>query len=727
MADANSIWGIAVGMQVDIKRSDGRVHPAVVSGINEATESVTVEWFENQETKGKELDLRHVAALNPSVAQAIKQSKKPSAPAAASVPAPTKVPARRQTNSNVKSAGTKPASKAPSAKPPSVRKQAAAQPSSSPALEPKIGKAHKVANKIQQIADKREERRAKQEAGRRKDAAEKESRANNPNWDFGMMVEDFRESHVIQQGIPADAVPSERKISVCVRKRPLNKKEIGRSDVDVISIPDGQHTMAHECKQKVDLTKYLENHNFRFDHSFDETVGNEEVYQYTAAPLVETIFNKGFATCFAYGQTGSGKTHTMGGEFNEGVGVSDSTSGIYSFAARDVFKYNALPENIQKNLTISVSFFEIYGGKVFDLLNQQKRLRVLEDGKQNVNIVGLAEQVVVNIDEVLGLLHDGVQLRASGTTSANQNSSRSHAVFQIILRTNDRKKNLHGKFSLIDLAGNERGADTSQADRKTRMEGSEINKSLLALKECIRALSKKSKHTPYRASKLTQVLRDSFIHKNARTCMIAMISPGLASCENSLNTLRYADRVKELKKGAKGKVKAVKVGAGSQAGGGAAVAAPEIAFDDAGSDLDDDDGGWLGEPTPLEASLAKQDLAMLHQSIIRGKGGKASVADNAQFEFQNAVAEVVEAEEKVVEEHRAMVEADKAFRKQEDKLLKEVDTVDFDADDYAKRLDKLLDDKIAKLMSLKASVATFRKHLAAEEGAAAKVKSGLKF
>eukprot|EP00729_Bicosta_minor_P008010 gene8010-29062_t len=710
MAEApNQRWGIAVGMQVDIKRSDGRVHPAVVSGINEATESVTVEWFENQETKGKELDLRHVAALNPSVAQAIKQSKKPAAAApaaaapAAAAPAPSKVPARRQT----KSAGSKaPAAAKPA---PSLRKQAAA-PASSPALEPKIGKAHKVANKIQQIADKREERRAKQEAGRRKDAAEKESRANNPNWDFGMMVEDFRESH----------------ISVCIRKRPLNKKEIGRSDVDVITIPDGEHTMAHECKLKVDLTKYLENHNFRFDHSFDETVGNEEVYQYTAAPLVETIFAKGFATCFAYGQTGSGKTHTMGGEFNEGVGVPDSTAGIYAFAARDVFKYNAMPENVQKNLTISVSFFEIYGGKVFDLLNQQKRLRVLEDGKQNVNIVGLAEQVVLNIDEVLGLLHDGVQLRASGTTSANQNSSRSHAIFQIILRTNDRKKSLHGKFSLIDLAGNERGADTSQADRKTRMEGSEINKSLLALKECIRALSKKSKHTPYRASKLTQVLRDSFIHKNARTCMIAMISPGLASCENSLNTLRYADRVKELKKGAKGKVKAVKVGPGSLAGG-AASAAPAMIIDDVGSDIDDDDGGWLGEPTPLEASLAKHDLAMLHQSIIRGKGGKASVADNAQFEFQNAVAEVVEAEEKVVEEHRAMVEADKGFRKQEDKLLKEVDTVDFDADDYSKRLDKLLDDKIAKLMSLKASVATFRKHLAAEEGAAKAVKSGFKF
>lgn len=141
--------------------------------------------------------------------------------------------------------------------------------------------------------------------------------------------------------------------------------------------------------------------------------------------------------------------------------------------------------------------------------------------------------------------------RTSGQTSANAHSSRSHAVFQIILR---RKDKMHGKFSLIDLAGNERGADTSSADRQTRLEGAEINKSLLALKvcnshlafrvpgshwksklslkvvysnlllltfqECIRALGRNKAHTPFRASKLTQVLRDSFIGENSRTCMV---------------------------------------------------------------------------------------------------------------------------------------------------------------------------------------------------------------
>lgn len=103
-----------------------------------------------------------------------------------------------------------------------------------------------------------------------------------------------------------------------------------------------------------------------------------------------------------------------------------------------------------------------------------------------------------------------------------------------------------GKFSLIDLAGNERGADTFKSNRQTRIEGGDINKSLLALKECIRALGKKGTHCPFRGSKLTQVLRDSFIGEKSRTCMIALISPSVSSCEHTLNTLRYADRVKEL-------------------------------------------------------------------------------------------------------------------------------------------------------------------------------------
>ena len=119
-------------------------------------------------------------------------------------------------------------------------------------------------------------------------------------------------------------------------------------------------------------------------------------------------------------------------------------------------------------LQVSCSYFEIYSGKVFDLLSGKSKLRVLEDGKQQVVVVGLQEKVVDCVEDVLKLINHGNSIRTSGQTSANAHSSRSHAVFQIILRNSDRKKSLYGKFSLIDLAGNERGADTSSANRQTR-------------------------------------------------------------------------------------------------------------------------------------------------------------------------------------------------------------------------------------------------------------------
>lgn len=144
-----------------------------------------------------------------------------------------------------------------------------------------------------------------------------------------------------------------------------------------------------------------------------------------------------------------------------------------------------------------------------------------------------------------------VRMYVIGSTGANSDSSRSHAILQVLLKPASKKKTSAppiGKLSFIDLAGSERGADRGETDLKTRMEGAEINKSLLALKECIRALDQDKKHTPFRQSKLTQVLKDSFVG-NSRTCMIATVSPNQSNSEHTLNTLRYADRVKELKNG----------------------------------------------------------------------------------------------------------------------------------------------------------------------------------
>jgi hypothetical protein len=140
----------------------------------------------------------------------------------------------------------------------------------------------------------------------------------------------------------------------------------------------------------------------------------------------------------------------------------------------------------------------------------------------------------------------GLSSRMTGTTAANADSSRSHAILQISIK--DVKGKLFGKMSFIDLAGSERGADASDSKKETRMDGAEINKSLLALKECIRALDQSKKHTPFRGSKLTMVLKDSFQGNKCKTAMVANIGPTISSCEHTLNTLRYADRVKELKK-----------------------------------------------------------------------------------------------------------------------------------------------------------------------------------
>uniref|UniRef100_A0A669E275 Kinesin-like protein n=1 Tax=Oreochromis niloticus TaxID=8128 RepID=A0A669E275_ORENI len=387
---------------------------------------------------------------------------------------------------------------------------------------------------VEKLQEKRERRRLQQQELREKRAQEVDTTI--PNYEIMYMIRDFRASLDYRPLTTADLI-EEHRICVCVRKRPLNKKELSMKDLDVITIPSKDVVMVHEPKQKVDLTRYLENQTFRFDYAFDDSTTNEMVYRFTARPLVETIFERGMATCFAYGQTGSGKTHTMGGDFSGKN--QDCSKGIYALAARDVFLMLKKPSYKKLDLQVYATFFEIYSGKVFDLLNRKAKLRVLEDGKQQVQVVGLQEKEVKCTEDVLKLIEVGNSCRTSGQTSANAHSSRSHAVFQIILR---RKGKMHGKFSLIDLAGNERGADTSSADRQTRLEGAEINKSLLALKECIRALGRNKPHTPFRASKLTQVLRDSFIGENSRTCMIATISPGMTSCENTLNTLRYANR-----------------------------------------------------------------------------------------------------------------------------------------------------------------------------------------
>ncbi|XP_053155756.1 kinesin-like protein KIF24 isoform X2 [Hemicordylus capensis] len=259
----------------------------------------------------------------------------------------------------------------------------------------------------------------------------------------------------------------------------------------------------------------------------------------TAHPLIQHIFNGGNATCFAYGQTGAGKTYTMIG--------THQNPGLYALAARDIFgQLETSPT--RKDLHVWISFYEIYCGQLYDLLNGRKRLFAREDSKHIVQIVGLREVQVDTVSLLLEVILKGGKERSTGATGVNSDSSRSHAIIQIQIK--DTSNRVFGRISFIDLAGSERAADARDSDKQTKMEGAEINQSLLALKECIRALDQEHSHTPFRQSKLTQVLKDSFIG-NSKTCMIANVSPSHIATEHTLNTLRYADRVKELKKGMK--------------------------------------------------------------------------------------------------------------------------------------------------------------------------------
>ncbi|XP_050218179.1 kinesin-like protein KIN-13A [Mercurialis annua] len=338
------------------------------------------------------------------------------------------------------------------------------------------------------------------------------------------------------------------KIKVVVRKRPLNKKETSRKEDDIVTVLENSVTL-HEPKLKVDLTAFVEKHEFCFDAVLDQHVTNDEVYRNTVEPIIPTIFQRTKATCFAYGQTGSGKTFTM--------------QPLPLRAAEDLVRWLHQPVYRNQRFKLWLSFFEIYGGKLYDLLSERKKLCMREDGRQQVCIVGLQEFEVSDVQIVKEFIERGNAARSTGSTGANEESSRSHAILQLAVKKHSEVKDTRrnnndvnesksgkmvGKISFIDLAGSERGADTTDNDRQTRIEGAEINKSLLALKECIRALDNDQIHIPFRGSKLTEVLRDSFVG-NSRTVMISCISPNAGSCEHTLNTLRYADRVKSLSKG----------------------------------------------------------------------------------------------------------------------------------------------------------------------------------
>lgn len=272
------------------------------------------------------------------------------------------------------------------------------------------------------------------------------------------------------------------------------------------------------------------------------------MFDCTARDLVDSVvMEHADALIFAYGQTGSGKTFSMAGAAGlRTLRNASSDPGVYQLCAVRLF---AKLRELKETRSVVVSFVEIYGPKVRDLLDGRREVKLLEDAKGHTQCLGVNEVPVDSADEFCALVADGLSLRVSKKMTQNSDSSRSHAVLCVQLFTEqDQVRKPCGRFQLIDLAGNERGADNAAACAQQRQESAEINKSLLALKECIRTLARgrQEDHAPFRQSKLTLLLRDSFMSPKTRVCMLACIGPSHVHSEYTLNTLRYAAMLKDL-------------------------------------------------------------------------------------------------------------------------------------------------------------------------------------
>uniref|UniRef100_A0A915BGT0 Kinesin-like protein unc-104 n=1 Tax=Parascaris univalens TaxID=6257 RepID=A0A915BGT0_PARUN len=345
---------------------------------------------------------------------------------------------------------------------------------------------------------------------------------------------------------------NDEKIKVAVRVRPFNKREVDLKTKCVVSMSGSQTTLIHPTNEKQPRT-------FAFDHCFYSTDSNDpsyadqdEVFKHIGSGVLNNAFCGYNACIFAYGQTGSGKSYSM-------MGTKESP-GIIPRLCNAIFE--RIEEATCETLAfkVEVSYMEIYNERVRDLLDPKKstkNLKVREHKILGPMVDGLSVLAVSSFEQIASLIEEGNKSRTVAATNMNAESSRSHAVFNIRLTQalTDLENGFTGekmsKISLVDLAGSER-AQKSGAVGKRLEEGGNINKSLTTLGMVISALAERShsqstkqKFVPYRDSVLTWLLKDN-LGGNSRTIMVATISPSADNYEETLSTLRYADRAKKI-------------------------------------------------------------------------------------------------------------------------------------------------------------------------------------
>ena len=351
-------------------------------------------------------------------------------------------------------------------------------------------------------------------------------------------------------------------ILVCVRCRPLSSLERQLSTFETIKIMDNKMLVLMDPIEYNGPTTVFKNRTreqtYAFDYAFDKYSTQKFVFENSTKFLIEGVTLGYNATVFAYGATGAGKTYTMLGE--------EGNPGIMPLTLKELFR--EVDKYKDREYKIKFWYLEIYNENIRDLLKfidrpsntiineDNEYLDLREDPIKGITVSGITEVNVNNSNDMLKILKRGNRNRTIEATGANETSSRSHAIFQLSLEYKERNSGIdyeikYSKLSLVDLAGSERASATQNRGLRL-IEGGNINRSLLTLGNCINALcdaaSKglKKIYVPYRDSKLTRLLKDS-LGGNARTVMIANVSPSINTFDDTYNTLKYANRAKNIK------------------------------------------------------------------------------------------------------------------------------------------------------------------------------------
>ncbi|XP_014678184.1 PREDICTED: kinesin-like protein KIF3A [Priapulus caudatus] len=466
-------------------------------------------------------------------------------------------------------------------------------------------------------------------------------------------------------------------VKVVVRCRPLNEKEkqTGFKEIVKVEQVQGRVTVSTPNSSAGEPPKV-----FTFDTVFGPDAKQVDIYNQTARPIVDSVLEGYNGTIFAYGQTGTGKTFTM-----EGVRTVPELCGIIPNSFAHIFGHIAKAEEDKKFL-VRVSYLEIYNEEVRDLLNkdQNVRLEVKERPDVGVYVRDLSAYVVNNADDMDRIMTMGNKNRVVGATNMNAVSSRSHAIFTAILECSEKGLDgeqhlVMGKLHLVDLAGSERQSKTGATGQRLK-EATKINLSLSTLGNVISALvDGKSTHVPYRNSKLTRLLQDS-LGGNSKTVMCANIGPADYNYDESISTLRYANRAKNIQNTARinedpkdallrqfqEEIEQLK----RQLDEGSDVSGAEASGDDSGGDDDDDvetgDGGEKRRRRRRSNRVSKDGLAEIQAKIEAEKKLLAEKKDMEEEERDRMKADLEKREQhlqKTQGEHDQLVHRLQAIEK----------------------------------------------------------------